>query len=59
LVTLQKERYLETIQKNNNTSNRERAVQYPRINPAAATSPSASASPAPAPAPTGITTPSR
>ena len=65
LVTLQKERYLETIQKNNSASNRERAVQYPRVNPAAATAPapapapSASASASPAPAPTGVTTPSR
>ena len=55
LVTLQKERYLETVQKNTSTSNRERAVQYPRINPAATTAPSAS----PAPAPTGVTAPSR
>jgi methyl-accepting chemotaxis protein len=55
LVTLQKERYLETVQKNTSTSNRERAVQYPRINPAASTAPSAS----PAPAPTGVTAPSR
>jgi len=30
LVTLQKERYLETVQKNNATSSRERAVQFPR-----------------------------
>ncbi len=58
LVTLQKERYLETIQKNNNTSNRERAVQYPRVNPATATAPASAAS-APTPAPTGVTTPSR
>lgn len=35
LVTLQKERYLETLQKNSATSNRERAVQFPRVNPAA------------------------
>lgn len=34
LVTLQKERYLETLQKNSTTSNRERAVQFPRVNPA-------------------------
>ena len=33
LVTLQKERYLETLQKNNTNTNRERAVQFPRINP--------------------------
>lgn len=34
LVTLQKERYLETLQKNSATTNRERAVQFPRTNPA-------------------------
>jgi hypothetical protein len=34
LVTLQKERYLETLQKNNANTNRERAVQFPRTNPA-------------------------
>jgi methyl-accepting chemotaxis protein len=33
LVTLQKERYLETLQKNSATTNRERAVQFPRTNP--------------------------
>jgi len=33
LVTLQKERYLETLQKNNASTNRERAVQFPRVNP--------------------------
>lgn len=35
LVTLQKERYLETLQKNSASTNRERAVQFPRVNPAA------------------------
>lgn len=30
LVTLQKERYLETVQKNNANASRERAVQFPR-----------------------------
>jgi len=30
LVTLQKERYLETVQKNNSNASRERAVQFPR-----------------------------
>lgn len=30
LVTLQKERYLETVQKNNASTSRERAVQFPR-----------------------------
>lgn len=36
LVTLQKERYLETLQKNNASANanRDRAVQFPRTNPA-------------------------
>jgi len=34
LVTLQKERYLETLQKNNNTQSREKAVQFPRVAPA-------------------------
>ncbi len=33
LVTLQKERYLEVLQKNNATATRERAVQFPRVNP--------------------------
>lgn len=34
LVTLQKERYLETLQKSSATTSRERAVQFPRVNPA-------------------------
>jgi methyl-accepting chemotaxis protein len=33
LVTLQKERYLETLQKNSANTNRDRAVQFPRANP--------------------------
>jgi hypothetical protein len=37
LVTLQKERYLETLQKNSTAATRERAVQFPRANPANAT----------------------
>ncbi|MEY3216169.1 MAG: hypothetical protein RLZZ280_546 [Pseudomonadota bacterium] len=46
LVTLQKERYLETIQKNNATTSRERAVQFPRQTPPkAGETPAASASP--------------
>jgi len=45
LVTLQKERYLETLQKSSSISNRERAVQFPRVNPA---TPAATGSP-PAP----------
>ena len=32
LVTLQKERYLETLQKNSANTNRDRAVQFPRAN---------------------------
>lgn len=36
LVTLQKERYLENLQKNNVASNREKAVQFPRVTPAKA-----------------------
>lgn len=35
LVTLQKERVLETMQKNNASTTRERALQYPRVNPPA------------------------
>lgn len=34
LVTLQRERYLETIQKNNSNQSREKAVQFPRVSPA-------------------------
>jgi hypothetical protein len=34
LVILQKERYLETLQKNNSTQSREKAVQFPRVAPA-------------------------
>lgn len=36
LVTLQKERYLENLQKNNAASNRDKAVQFPRVTPAKA-----------------------
>ena len=43
LVTLQRERYLETLQKNSNTAPREKAVQFPRVSPAKP------ADPAPAP----------
>ena len=35
LVVLQKERYLETLQKNSANTNRERPVQFPRVNPPA------------------------
>ncbi len=54
LVTLQKERYLETVQKNNANASRERAVQFPRYtapkpgDATAATAAPASATPAPA-----------
>ena len=34
LITLQKERYLEALQKNNATSAKERSLQYPRVQPA-------------------------
>ena len=53
LVTLQKERYLETLQKNSASTNRERAVQYPRVNPAAPAAPPA-ATPAPTTAPAPV-----
>lgn len=57
LVTLQKERYLEVLQKNNAAAVRERSVQYPRVppgtSPNAASGPAAGAAltPAPVPAP--------
>ena len=38
LVTLQKERYLETLQKNNANANTNRPVQFPRSNPQASPS---------------------
>jgi hypothetical protein len=44
LVVLQKERYLETLQKNSTATNREKAVQFPRANPPKAP---AEATPAP------------
>jgi hypothetical protein len=61
LVTLQKERYLETVQKNNANSSRERAVQFPRYggakpgenNPQAGTPAAAPTAPAAAGAPAG------
>ncbi|MEK7344254.1 MAG: hypothetical protein AAB176_01045 [Pseudomonadota bacterium] len=52
LVTLQKERYLETVQKNNASATRERAVQFPRYTapkPGEATAPAQPTSPAVAP----------
>ena len=42
LVTLQKERYLEALQKNNAAAAKERAVQYPRVAPAKPEAPAAS-----------------
>lgn len=49
LVVLQKERYLETLQKNSANTNRERAVQFPRANPPKAPGETpASTTPAPA-----------
>ena len=45
LVTLQKERYLETLQKNNASASRDRAVQFPRY---AAPKPAESGVPTPA-----------
>lgn len=35
LVTLQRERYLEALQRNNAAASRDRAVQFPRVNPPA------------------------
>lgn len=45
LVTLQRERFLETLQKSSATTNRERAVQYPRANPAAGPASAAAGAP--------------
>jgi len=53
LVTLQKERYLETVQKNTANSSRERAVQFPRYGaPKAGEANAATGTPAAAPAQT-------
>ena len=49
LVTLQRERYLEALQKNNAASAKERALQYPRVQPKGAEAPAPGAA-APAPA---------
>lgn len=59
LVTLQKERYLEVLQKNSANTARERAVQYPRVPPG--TSPNAASGPVSAPAltPTPSASPAR
>lgn len=64
LVTLQKERYLEALQKNNASASRERAVQFPRYTapkPAEGNAPTAAAaSPTAAPAPNSpVTTPAK
>ena len=51
LVTLQKERYLETVQKNNANASRERAVQFPRyVAPKPGEAPAATATPGATPA---------
>jgi len=50
LVTLQRERYLEALQKNNAASAKERALQYPRVQPKGNEAP-ATGSPAPTLAP--------
>lgn len=50
LVVLQKERYLEQLQKNNSTAARERALQYPRVSPTKPGEAPAAAAPAAAPA---------
>lgn len=46
LVTLQRERYLEALQKNNAAATKERSLQYPRVQP---TKPGETAAPAAAP----------
>ena len=53
LLTLQKERYLETLQKNNANANNNtnRPVQFPRTNPPRPAGEPAAAPPAAAPAP--------
>ena len=52
LITLQKERYLEALQKNNASAAKERALQYPRVAPAKAaeSAPAGASGPAVAPA---------
>jgi DNA repair exonuclease SbcCD ATPase subunit len=53
LITLQKERYLEALQKNNASTAKERALQYPRVSPAKPTdaAPAAAAAAGPSAAP--------
>lgn len=51
LITLQKERYLEALQKNNASAAKERALQYPRVAPKGAEAPPASSGPVAVPAP--------
>ena len=48
LVTLQRERYLEALQKNNAASAKERALQYPRVQPKGSEAPASTPAPAPA-----------
>ena len=54
LVTLQRERYLEALQKNNAASAKERALQYPRVQPKGSEAPAnntpSTSTPPPAPA---------
>jgi len=50
LVTLQRERYLEALQKNNATATKERSLQYPRVQPkTAGDAPAAAGSASPGP----------
>ena len=51
LITLQKERYLEALQKNNASAAKERALQYPRVAPKGAEATPASSGPVVVPAP--------
>jgi hypothetical protein len=51
LVTLQKERYLETLQKNNTNTNTNRPVQFPRTSPPRPAGEPAANTPPAAPAP--------
>jgi hypothetical protein len=49
LVTLQKERYLEALQKNNASAAKDRALQYPRVQPKGSDKGSDSGAPAASP----------
>ena len=57
LVTLQRERYLEALQKNNAAAVKERALQYPRVPPAKPGESPAPATSAPGPVVTPVTKP--